>query len=127
MSLKAILAGFFTIVSLGITLQVMLIFVAVGYLELVKDYPMLSFLGDFSREFLILLSAMVLAIGGYVTAYIARRRVFRHAAIAGAMATGLSIMAAYISKGFNATGLLFVMLGILFALFGAYLWHRNHP
>ncbi|MCP3666603.1 MAG: hypothetical protein GY696_29575 [Gammaproteobacteria bacterium] len=117
---KAVLAGVVTMVILGLLMQMLLIFTPVFYSRIVGDSILHADYKDAVFYTVGILGFVLAAVsGGFVTGFVARKSVYLNAAIAGAGATGLSLI---LGGRFTLVSLLFLTCGVLLALLGAYLW-----
>ncbi|MCP4994824.1 MAG: hypothetical protein GY934_13735 [Gammaproteobacteria bacterium] len=120
---KAVLAGLVTMVVLGLLMQMLLIFTPVFYSRIVGDSILHTDYKDAVLYTVGILGFVLAAVsGGFMAAFVARKSVYLNAAIAGAGATGLSLI---LAGKFTLISLLFLTSGVLLALLGAYLWRRR--
>jgi hypothetical protein len=69
---------------------------------------------------------LIMSIGGYIAANIARRHVYRHAIVIGAVTTGLSLISSLQAGNITFTSISFIIAGIGFTTIGSYIWCQNH-
>ena len=129
MNWKALLAGSATIIFLGLLLQLLFLLAATGYTLVIREHPDWQSLGTVLAYALGIFSYfLIMSIGGYITANIARRHVYRHAIVIGAATTGLSLISSLQAGNITFTSISFIIAGIGFTAFGAYIWcHNQHP
>ena len=126
-SLKAIVAGLFSIIVLGLLAQLMFLFVGIAYINLVKEFPFLSFLSETTTILLFTITAVIAFLGGILTARLARKAVITHCAVVGSMAGILTLIPA-LSDGYEITmngGLLLIII-LLATVTGGLYWKKKH-
>lgn len=126
-SWKALLIGSIAIIVLGLTVQLVFIFLATGQVVLSRHYP------DFATLARVLLYivgflgfAAAMLSGGYLTAMYAQRRLITHGVIVGGIAAGLSFWQSLSVGGATVISVLFFLFSILFTVGGALYWGRRH-
>lgn len=126
MNIKALLAGTLFIIVSGLLLQLVFILVATGYAVIIREHPewqiagqTLSYILGGIGYFIIMFS------GSYLTAEIAKKHIYMHAILITIFSTGISLFASVREDGFTLNSVLFVLLGITFALLGGYTWLRH--
>lgn len=125
-SIKAIVAGFFSIIFLGLLAQLMFLFVGIAYINLVKEFPSLSFLSQTTTTLLFAITAMIAFLGGILTAELARKAVIIHCAVVGTMAGILTLIPA-LSDGYEITinGALLLIIILLATVAGGQYWYKK--
>lgn len=118
--LRAILAGTFTVILLGLLVELALVFVIAGYYELKRAYPWTEEVGLVVGYLVGAVAfAAMMASGGYLTARLSRADHRLNAGIAGFLATAASLIPMIVTRGeTNLNGILFVIFGTLFAVAG---------
>ena len=125
-SLKSLAAGFFYIVILGLTLQLVYMFIAIGYADLSAAYPWIKSIGAYLGYATgIAVFFLLMASGGYITASIAKSRIVIHCCIVGASTTLLSLLSSQNNDELTYLGMLFVVAGIVFTVIGGQYWRRS--
>ena len=129
-SIKAILAGSVFIIFVILLLQLVYIFIAVGYNALAKDFP---FLNDISGSFRYLIGipvfVAVMFVGGYITAYIATVRVIPHCIAVGLITAGGMMYSAMENSSLTTTGIVVFILALAATAAGGWYWqneNKNH-
>lgn len=126
-SLKSILAGFFYIIIFGLLIQLVFMFVAMGYTELTRAYPWVSIFGGYIGYAVgIFVYFLLMASGGIITASLAKTNVLLHCLIVGASTTILSVLSSQNNDELTYFSLIFVVLGITFTIMGGEYWKRNY-
>jgi hypothetical protein len=122
-SLKAISIGITSILILGLVNQLVLIMALVGYNALVKVAPDFA---PWSQVFTYSIGGLgyfiVMLCAGLFTAIASQQHHYRHAVIAAALGSSLSLYLSLQEEIFTPLALLFLLLGVVFALFGCWLW-----
>ncbi|HXK55035.1 MAG: hypothetical protein KDI74_06060 [Gammaproteobacteria bacterium] len=120
---KALFAGIAVVMLLGLLLQLAFTSIVVGQMEASRNFPEYSraistvpYLVGFGGYFL------VMAVGGYVTASIARNQVVLNALIVGAVTAGISLWFSLDAVDIKPMSLVFFTLGLVFATTGALFW-----
>jgi hypothetical protein len=126
-SLKSLLAGFFYIIILGLVIQLVFMFLAMGYTELTKAYPWVSAFGGYVGYAAgIIVYFLLMASGGLLTAVIAKTNVFTHCLIVGSSTTILSVLSSQNNDELTYLSLIFVITGIFFTIAGGEYWKRKY-
>ena len=124
---KALLAGFFTVIFLGLTFQLIFIMLDVGYNLLMNSYPAIK---DYKQVFYYIIGLpgffLVMATGGYLTAYYARKNIITHASIVGASTCGLALYSSINEDQLTLVGIIFFIVGIAFTIIGSLYWQKNN-
>lgn len=124
-SIKAILAGSLFIIIFTLLMQLLYIFVAVGYNALARHYPLLNEITGVFRYLIgIPLFMLIMFAGGYVTAYVARSRVLLHSFIVGLITFG-GLLWALQNYQTTVTGLVVLVLALVSTTAGGYYWQRE--
>lgn len=127
LSIKSLLAGFFYIVILGLIVQLVFMFVAMGYTELVRAYPWISTFGGYLGYAVgIAVYFILMASGGLLTAALAKSNILAHCLIVGASTTTLSVLSSQNNDELTYLSLVFVILGIAFTVAGGEYWKNNY-
>ena len=125
--LRAILAGAFAVIFMGLLVELALIFVRTGYYELKKIYPWTETAGlivGYPVGLAVFTAIMVG--GGYLAARLSRSDHRLNAGIAGFLATATSMIPMIVTHGeTNLNGVLFVVFGTAFAVGGGVLRLRR--
>lgn len=126
-SLKSLLAGFFYIVILGLVIQLIFMFLAMGYTELTKAHPWVSTFGGYVGYAVgIVVYFLLMASGGIITASLAKTNILAHCLIVGASTTLLSVLSSQNNDELNTLSLVFVIMGIAFTIAGGEYWKKNY-
>lgn len=126
-SLKAFLAGFFYIVILGLVIQLVYMFIAMGYTELTRAYPWISSFGGYIGYAVgICVYFALMASGGVLTAAIAKKHIMPHCLVVGASTTLLSVLSSQNNDELTVLSIVFVITGIAFTITGGEYWKRNY-
>ena len=126
-SIKAIAAGSLFIIVVILFLQLAYIFIAVAYNALAKDYP---FLNDISGYFRYLIGIpvfmVIMFVGGYITANIARIKVLLHCIVVSLLTTGGMMWSALENTDLTTTGLVVFMLALIATIAGGLYWQKEN-
>jgi len=123
--LKAFLAGFLFIVIFGLCIQLAYMFLAMGYVELVRAYPWVATFGGVVSYLVgIVVYFLLMATGGILTASFARKNIVVMCFLVGISSTGLSMLSLQNSDEHTAFSILFVVSGALFTIAGGWYWKQ---
>lgn len=127
-SLKAITAGSLLIIIVTLFLELIYIFIAVGYNALAKD---ILFLNDIVYLFRYIIGIPVFTatmfFGGYVTAYIARSNVLAHCIVVAVLTVGGMILPTLENSDLTTTGIVVIFLALAGTSAGGLLWKKQTP
>jgi hypothetical protein len=117
--LKAFLAGFLFIVVFGLCIQLAYMFLAMWYIDLVKEFPWVATFGGYVSYLVgIVVYFLLMAMGGILTASIAKKNVAVMCFLVGISSTGLSVLLLQNFSEYIVFSILFVVSGILFTIVG---------
>ena len=126
-SIKAIAAGSLFIIVVILFLQLAFIFIAVAYNALAKDY---AFLNDISGYFRYLIGIPVfmaiMFVGGYITANIARKKVWLHCMVVSLLTTGGMMWSALANTSLTTTGIVVFILALVATIAGGLYWQKDN-
>ena len=126
-SIKAIAAGSLFIIVVILFLQLAFIFIAVAYNALAKDY---GFLNDISGYFRYLIGIPVfmaiMFVGGFITAYIAREKVWLHCMVVSLLTTGGMMWSALANTSLTTTGIVVFILALVATIAGGLYWQKDN-
>jgi len=126
-SIKAIVAGSLFIIVVILFLQLAFIFIAVAYNVLAKDY---AFLNDISGYFRYLIGIpvfmAVMFVGGYITASIARKKVWLHCMVVSLLTTGGMMWSALANTNLTTTGIVVFILALVATIAGGWYWQQDN-
>lgn len=126
-SLKSLLAGFFYIIILGLVIQLVFMFLAMGYTELTKAYPWVSAFGGYVGYAVgIIVYFLLMASGGLLTAVLARTNIFAHCLTVGSSTTILSVLSSQNNDELTYLSLIFIITGISFTIAGGEYWKQRY-
>jgi hypothetical protein len=122
--LKAFLAGFFFIVVFGLCIQLAYMFLAMGYVELVKAFPWVATFGGYVSYLVgIVVYFLLMATGGLLTASIAKKNIVVMCILVGISSTGLSALSLQNAGEYTVFSIIFIVSGILFTIAGG--WYEK--
>lgn len=129
-SIKAIVVGSVFIIVVILLLQLLYIFVAVGYNALAKDYP---FLNDIAGSFRYIVGIPIfiatMFVGGYITAHVAdvgaSNKVWLHCIAVGLITAGGMIYPTLENSDITTTGVVIFILAIAATTAGGWYWKNN--
>jgi len=126
-SVKAIISGTLFIIIGSMLIQLVYIFIAVGYNALAKDYPFLNEISIYFRYLLgIPVFIFIMYLGGYLSALIAQKKVLLHSAIVAVIAIAAMMWPLLANANMTLTGIIVSMLSFLATLAGAWSWQRRN-
>ncbi len=129
-SIKAIVVGSVFIIFVMLMLQLLYIFVAVGYNALAKDYPFLNDIaGSFRYTIGIPVFMVTMFIGGYITASIANMtagtKVWLHCLSVGMITSGAMIYPTLENSEITVTGIVVFTMALVATTVGGLYWQKN--
>ena len=130
-SIKAIVAGSVFIVIVILLLQLLYIFVAVGYNSLAKDYALLNDIAGSFRYILgIPIFIATMFAGGYITAYTvgmaSTTKIWMHCFIVGLITSGGMIYPALENAYITTTGIVIFILAVVATPAGGLYWLKGN-
>jgi len=128
--LKAIVVGCAFILVTILVLQLVYIFVAVGYNALAQDYPVLNdIVGIFRYLIGIPFFIAIMFAGGYITANVAnieaRVKVLLLCMVVGLISAGAMIYPTLKGSTLTATGIVIFILALMATTAGGLYWQKN--
>jgi len=126
MSIKALLIGFFATLFMGLTFELVFLFLDVSYNYLMKIYPVIV---PFKQAFYFLIIIpgffIVMFTGGYLTSIYTPKHALAHSVAVALMVCGVALYST--NSGYEMTwfGLAFIVLGVVFTLIGYKTWKKN--
>ena len=126
-SIKAIVAGCAFIIFVILLMQLVYIFIAVGYNALAKDFPFLNEITG-SFRYLIGIPAFIAVMfaGGYITANIASVRVIPHCIAVGFITAGGMMYSALVNSSITTTGIVVFILALAATTAGGLYWQHDN-
>lgn len=125
-SIKAVLVGSLFIIVVGLVVQLAYIFLAVGYNDLAKSHPFLDEIGIYFRFLIgIPIIFLIMFIGGYITADIARQKVQLHCLIVALLTVGTMTVSALDQAELTFTGFVVFVLALAATMAGGLFWQRG--
>ena len=125
-SIKAVVVGSLFIIIVGLLVQLAYVFLAVGYTSLAKSYP---FLNDISIYFRYLIGIpvffLVMFIGGYITADLAKHKALLHCLVVAFITIGVMMISALENMQLTVSGLVISVLALAATLAGGWYWQRG--
>lgn len=125
-SIKAIVVGCLFILIVGLLVQLAYVFLAVGYNSLAKSFP---FLNDISIYFRYLIGIpvffLIMFIGGYITADLAKQKALLHCLVVAFITIGVMMISALENMQLTITGLVVSLLALVSTLLGGWYWQKD--
>jgi len=130
-SIKAIIVGSVFIVVTLLLLQLVYVFVAVGYIGLAADYPFLNNITGLFRYLVgIPVYMITMFIGGYITADIANvhtnLKVLFHCLAVGLITVGGMMYSVVENSSLTMTGVVVTVLALSAISAGGFYWLKNY-
>ena len=124
--IKALIVGISTIIILGLLSQLTVLLADVAYNSLAKNYSIFTPYRKLFTYFMTAVGfALVMLCGGYVTAAIARQKIYLYSSIAAIVSCSISLWSSLITEIFTPLAIFFLLYGITFALLGSWFWKRS--
>ena len=125
-SIKAILAGSLFIIIIGLLVELAYVFLAVGYNNLAKSYPVLNEISIYFRYLIgIPVIFLIMFIGGIITADLAPQKVLLHCFIVGLITIAVMMTNAMENMQMTLSGLVVMLLSLIATLSGGFYWQRK--
>jgi hypothetical protein len=125
-SIKAVVVGSLFIIIVGLIIELAYIFLAVGYNSLAKSYPFLNEISIYFRYlFGIPVLFLVMFLGGYITADLAKQKVLLHCLIVAFITIGVMMLSALENMQLTLSGLIVSVLALTSTLIGGWYWQRG--
>ena len=127
-SIKAIVVGSVIIVIVNLVMQLVFIFIAVGYNAIAKDYPFLNDITGFFRYIVgIPLFTASVFLGGYITAMMANTKALLHCGVVALIIVAGMILPTLENSSLTTTGIVVIMLVFGGTMAGGWYWEKeNH-
>lgn len=126
-SLLSIISGSAFIIIASLVLQLGALLAMVAYKILAKDYPFLDDIGGIFRYLVGIPSfLLVMFVGGYISAMIAKSKVLLHTLIVGSITTATSIFWALDYMKITITGVIVILLMLTATVAGGMLWKKRN-
>lgn len=130
-SIKAVIAGCLFIVLVILLLQLVYIFIAVGYNALAQDFPLLNDISKYFRYIIgIPVFVAIMFTGGYVTASIANihssSKVWLNSITVGLITVGGMMYSAMENASLTVTGIVVAVLALSATSAGGLYWLRGN-
>ena len=125
-SVRAVVVGSLFIIIVGLIIQLAYIFLAVGYNDLAKSHPFLNEIGVYFRFLIgIPIIFVIMFVGGYITADIAKQKVLLHCFIVALLTVGTLSISAMNQAELTFTGFAVFVLALASTLAGGLFWQRG--
>ena len=126
-SIKAIVVGSLFIIIVNLIMQLVFIFIAVGYNALAKDFPFLNDItGVFRYVVGIPLFTASVFFGGYITAQIANMKVLLHCAVVALVIVSGLIVPTLEYSSLTTTGIVIIFLVFGGTMAGGWYWQKDN-
>jgi len=130
-SVKAILVGGVFIIAAILLLQLLFIFMAVGYNALAKDYPVLHEGVVYLRYLVgIPVFMLIMSVGGYITAMVANMqtsmKIWLNGMLLGSITAGGMLYPLLANSRLTTTGLAIFVLAVTASTAGGLYWRKDN-
>lgn len=126
-SIKAIVAGSLFIIIVNLVMQLVFIFIAVGYNIIAKDYPFLNDITGLFRYVIgIPLFTATAFFGGYITAQMVDTKVLLHCFAVALVVIGGMILPTLETSSLTITGIVVIVLTIGGTMAGGWYWQKDN-
>ncbi len=126
-NIKALLISVSSMIFLGLTFELVFLFIDIGYNILMKSYPMTKVVRQ-PFYYLLIFSGLffVMFTGGYLISVYAKKYVIAHSVVAAVIVCGIALYATSSAYNFTLLSALFVVIGIAFTLYGNIAYKKNN-
>ena len=126
-SIKAIIVGSLFIVIVNLVMQLIYIFIAVGYNALAKDFPFLNDITGLFRYIIgIPLFTASVFFGGYITAMMANIKVLLHCGVVALIIVAGMILPTLENASLTMTGIVVIILVFGGTMAGGWYWEKDN-
>jgi len=126
-SIKALLISITAMIVLGLTFELIFLFVDIGYGSLMKSYPMIeSIRQPFNYLFVLLGLFFIMFTGGYLTSIYARKNAIAHSIVASLVICGIALYATSSGYEFTFLSVVFVLVSLIFTLYGNKVYNKQN-
>ena len=125
-NIKALLISVTAMIFLGLTFELIFLFIDIGYNILMKSYPMTKVIRQPFYYLLVLTGLFfVMFTGGYLTSIYTKKYVTAHSVVAATTVCGIALYATSSGYDFTLLSVLFVIVSVAFALYGNIIYKKN--
>lgn len=118
-SIKAVAIGCLFIIIVGLLVQLAYIFIAVGYVELVRIYPFLDEISGYFRYIVAIpVFFLVMFFGGYVTASITKQMALLHCTLVGMITLAIMIAPLLEDRELSTSGVVVFVMAFISTVAG---------
>ena len=118
-SIKAVAIGCLFIIIVGLLVQLAYIFIAVGYVELVRIYPFLDEISGYFRYIVAIpVFFLVMFFGGYVTVDFTKERALLHCFLVGIITLAIMIAPLLEDRELSTSGVVVFVLALISTMVG---------
>ena len=126
-SIKAIFIGSLFIIVVNMVMQLVFIFIAVGYNALAKDFPFLHDITGLFRYIIgIPLFTASVFFGGYITAQMANTKILLHCATVALIIVSGLILPTLENSSLTMTGIVIIILTFGGTMAGGWYWEKDN-
>ena len=127
-SIKAIVVGSLFVIIVNLVMQLVFIFIAVGYNAIAKDYPFLNDITGLFRYVIgIPLFTATVFFGGYITAQMANTKILLHCSAVALIIVSGMILPTLENSSLTMTGIVVIILTFGGTMAGGWYWKKeNH-
>lgn len=126
-SIKAIVVGSLFIIIVVLVMQLVFIFLAVGYNAIAKYYPFLNEITGLFRYVIgIPVFTATMFFGGYITAQLANARVLLHCIAVASIIVGGTILPTLEYSSLTVTGIVVIILVFGGTMAGGWYWEKEN-
>lgn len=125
-SIKAILVGLSAVIFLGLTLELVFLFIDIGYSILMKNYPATEpFRQPFYYLFVFVGLFFIMFTGGYLTSIYAEKNTLAHVVFVALLSCGIALYSTSSSYDFTLLSVLFIVISVVFSWYGNVVCRKN--
>lgn len=126
-SIKALLISITAMIVLGLTFELIFLFVDIGYGSLMKSYPVIeSIRQPFNYLFVLLGLFFIMFTGGYLTSIYAKKNAIAHSIVASLVICGVALYATSSGYEFTFLSIVFVIVSLAFTLYGNKVYNEQN-
>ena len=118
-SIKAVAIGCLFIIIVGLLVQLAYIFIAVGYVDLVRSYPFLDEISGYFRYIVAIpVFFLIMFFGGYVTADFTKEKALLHCFLVGFITLAIMIAPLLEDRELSTSGIVVFVIALVSTMAG---------
>ena len=126
-SVKALLISLSAMIFLGLSFELVFLFIDIGFGSLIKSYPFMAVIRQPFYYLLVVVSLFfIMFTGGYLVSIYAKKNVMAHSVVVASALSGIALYATGSGYELTLLSVLFVIVSIAFTLYGNAAYNKNN-